>query len=594
MILSETDWTAPEAPGGGPPSAQPAALAESLAAPREAIEGAFVAVGEHLGNSSAILSRLTALFKALPAELGGPELTAATDRLAIVGQRSGEIAAALGAEQQDLDRLVAILRQAANPIDQLRRIVKMMGIVAINARVVAAGVVDEVNDFGVFTKDIAELSTSAATTIATFHRTYGTLSALVADAAIARSRFEAAHRSTLTDLAGSLVKRLAEVTTQQLEAIRSSAATGETTRAIADRIATSVMALQVGDATRQRVEHVEQALRDLAALPADADDPEAACHLAATVAGLQRRQLAAARESLVTEMASGADALAALSGEVGQMLAQARATYGTSDNRSALAELHIAVRRAVTVLRDCETEREKLDSVATAVSDTVRVLLAHVEAVQDIEYKMRLVSLNAAVKCAQLGPRGRALDVIAQQLRTLTGETVASAQQAVECLDGAARHAAAFSGSAGSGATSVAHLEAEAAAALQQLETVGLRMKEALVELYRDGPDVVRRLDDAVDAFAGHSAISEAFSDIEFALEAQVAQNDNFARPSAATPDAMAPFLATLRRRYTMDAERRLHDDLFGAPPTAPAPAWEPTPAAPAADSGDGLDDLLF
>jgi hypothetical protein len=575
-------------------------IATTLAAPRAAIDDAFVAVGNHLGECATILARITDTFEALPNDLGGTDLTDATERLAIVGRRAGEISVALGAEQDDLNRLVSALRKAANPIDQLRRTVKMMGIVAINARVVAASVIDELNDFGVFTTDIAELSSGAATTIAKFHRTYEALSGVVANAAIARGNFEAAHRDTLSALARDLEADLAEVTEQRLESVRSSAITGQMSRAITEKVATAVMALQVGDATRQRVEHVEAALADAAALilPHEAGEGADAQHggggatphpILPAITELQQRQLAAARETLVTEMASGADALTQLNTDVAAVLDHARTVYGAADKRSALSELHGAVRSAVTVLRDCEAEREKLDRVAAAVSETVQVLLSHVEAVQDIEYKMRLVSLNAAVRCAQLGPRGRALDVIAQQLRTLTGETVVSANEAVICLEDASRHSAAFTQAAGSGATRVGDIEREATAALEQLETVGFRMKKALVDLYDDGPTVAARLDDAISALASHAAISEALSDIEFTL-ATLASGTDLILPEQVEQGENEPsitdFLATLRRRYTMDAERRLHDAFTGLDP-------EPEPVAESSGD-DALDDLFF
>ncbi|MDC9823106.1 hypothetical protein PRN20_05120 [Devosia sp. ZB163] len=577
------------------------ALAADLAAPREAIDGAFVAVGNHLSECASVLLRVTDTFEALPNDLGGEDLAEATSRLSIVGSRAGEISVALGSERDDLQGLVSALRRAAHPIAELRKTVKMMGIVAINARVVAASVVTELEDFGVFTTDIAELSGGAATTIQRFSRTYEALTTVVGEAAEARGNFEAAHRDTLAALATELERNLAEVTEQRLESVRSSAATGQMSRAITDKVATTVMALQVGDATRQRVEHVEAALQDVSALilPRVAGEGDHAEHggggvdpavqapdLTAPVVELQRRQLAAARESLVDEMASGADALTRLSHDVQAVLDHARAVYGSAENRSALSELHSAVRRAVVVLRDCEREREKLDRVAAAVSETVGVLLNHVEAVQEIEYKMRLVSLNAAVKCAQLGPRGRALDVIAQQLRTLTGETVVSAQAAVQCLNDAARFSAAFTQSAGSGATSVGDLEREATAALEQLETVGFRMKKALVELYDDGPTVAAHLEDAVGALANHAAISEALSDIEFSLAGLGEQGGGAAADFSAEP--AASFFATLRRRYTMDAERRLLDTFTGIP-VEPEP--EPEPAS---DSADALDDLFF
>jgi hypothetical protein len=575
-------------------------IAADLAAPRDAIDGAFVAVGSRLAECAEILSRLTESFETLPVDLEGPDLTEATDRLALVGRRAGAIAVTLGAEQADLNRLVDALRGAAHPISELRRTVKMMGIVAINARVVAASVVSDTEDFGVFTTDIAQLSESAATTIQRFSRTYEALTIVVGEAASARASFEAAHRDTLATLAAELERDIAEVTEQRLTSVRSSAVTGQMSRAIADKVATAVMALQVGDATRQRVEHVEAALRDLPALilPRVAGEGVRAEHggggdqsLGAAVTELQRQQLAGARETLVVEMASGADALTQLATDVEAVLEHAQEVYGSAENRSALSELHGAVRRAVTVLRDCESEREKLDRVAVAVSETVTVLLNHVEAVQEIEYKMRLVSLNAAVKCAQLGPRGRALDVIAQQLRTLTGETVVSAHEAVERLNEAARFSAAFTDATGAGAGRVGDLEREAAASLTQLETVGMRMKKALLELYDDGPKVAERLHQAVDSLANHGAISEALSDIELGIAALIiprgAGEEDHAEHGGGGRDAeeLSEFLTTLRKRYTMDAERRLHDAFTGIE-VAPEPAADTSESA--------LDDLFF
>ncbi|MGN6222556.1 hypothetical protein [Pseudoxanthomonas sp.] len=572
-------------------------IAADLEGPRDAIDGAFVAVGSRLAECAEILSRLTETFETLPVDLEGPDLAEATDRLAVVGRRAGEIAVSLGAEQADLNRLVEALRGAAHPISELRRTVKMMGIVAINARVVAASVVSETEDFGVFTTDIAQLSESAATTIQRFSRTYEALTIVVGEAATARAGFEEAHRDTLSTLAAELDRDLVEVTEQRLTSVRSSAVTGQMSRTIADKVATTVMALQVGDATRQRVEHVEAALRDLAALILSREAVEGAHaehggggsqSLAAPITVLQRLQLAGARETLVLEMAAGADALTQLAVDVEAVLEHAREVYGSAENRSALSELHSAVRRAVTVLRDCEAEREKLDRVAGAVSETVRVLLDHVEAVQDIEYKMRLVSLNAAVKCAQLGPRGRALDVIAQQLRTLTGETVVSAHQAVGRLNQAAEFSAAFTHATGAGASRVGDLEREATASLAQLESVGMRMKNALLGLYDDGPRVADRLIQAVDSLANHGAISEALSDIELNIAGLIGPTapDQAVADSAGEADtSRAEFLAALRKRYTMDAERRVHDAFTGI-----EVASEPA----VAEAGDGLDDLFF
>ena len=550
-----------------PPDPTPARLlaaAEALAEPRDAIDGAFVSAGDKLAECAGILSRLTGTFEALPAALENPELSAATDRLALVGRRARAIADALATEQADVARLVQVVASAEHPIDELRRQVKMMSIVAINARVTAAGIVTDVDDFDVFTTDIAKLSDTAAATIAEFARTYQQLAAAVRDAASARGTFETTHRATLSALATELETGLADVTAQRRRSIEISADTGRTSRDIEARVATAVMALQVGDATRQRVEHVETALSELA---------EANPEIVPAIAELQRLQLISARESLLAEMASGEAALGDLARDATRALAQVRDTHGAGAT-SGLASLQGALQKAVVVLRGYEVEREKLDKVANAVADTVRVLLEHVEAVQDVEYEMRLVSLNAAVKCAQLGPRGRALDVISTQLRALTGETVVSANAAVERLNEAASVAAVFTAATGEqAATRASAMEQEAVSGLELLASIGTRMGGAMRDLDRDGPTIARRLTQAMHDFGQHDGISEALSDVEFTLT-----------ELSGYGDAPADYLASLRKRYTMDMERRIHDAFIGAPPSAPEPAPEEA----------SLDDLLF
>jgi hypothetical protein len=64
-----------------------------------------------------------------------------------------------------------------------------------------------------------------------------------------------------TGLADRLIANLDEVTRRRQEAAEGGAETGRLSRQIANRIAIAVSALQLGDMTRQRVEHVEAALQ---------------------------------------------------------------------------------------------------------------------------------------------------------------------------------------------------------------------------------------------------------------------------------------------------------------------------------------------
>ena len=231
-------------------------IGNALAAPREQIESTFVTVGARLADGATMLNRITKVFEALPAQLQSPELVEASTRLADVGRQAQTISALFATEQADLTRLVEVVAAAEHPIGELRRTVKMMGIVAINARVVAASVVGDSDDFDVFTTDIAKLSESASSTIQQFTAAYRQLTDEVGQAARQRSQFENAHADTLSELAAGMEAALAELARQRAISADGSAETGRVSRQIIGHIANAVMALQVGDATRQRIEHV--------------------------------------------------------------------------------------------------------------------------------------------------------------------------------------------------------------------------------------------------------------------------------------------------------------------------------------------------
>lgn len=554
------------------------AVLPDLVQPRQQIEATFVAIGSRLSQGAVMLNRVTKVFEALPRELESPQLLQASAKIGAIGQQAEIIAEAFVLEQTDLGRLLGVVAAAEQPISELRRTVKMMGIVAINARVVAAGIVGDSDEFAVFTTDIATLSDSANRTIQEFSTLYRQLVDEVGHAAEQREHFESAHAHTLSGLAGSMSGTLAAVTAQRQSSIDGSAETSRVSRQIASSIGSAVISLQVGDATRQRIEHIEAGLQMLADLvdPAGHDAlPEAAHDNAvAVIAGLQAAQLASAAEAFEADIGQAIAAMQDLAGNATTVMARSQDIYGpgTAGAQSPLSALNTQMRHAAAVLGDCEVERGKLALVATAVQGTVRALLGNVEAVQEIEANMRLVSLNAAVKCAQLGPRGTALNVIAKQLRELTGETVSAAEAAMTGLREAAELAQSFSAaSSGDAARQVGQLEQDAIAALGLLEAVDTTLAQAFAILNQDGPRVIALLTEAADGIIDQGAIFKALGDAQCAISALVTD-------AGATPDAgLNDPLQRLRSSYTMDGERRIHDARFGSPIDSPQPSAEPS-----------------
>lgn len=547
-------------------------LAEALAQPRQQIENAFVSVGARLTEGASMLNKLTRLFEALPNALQGAEVEEASAQLRAVAQKAGELSENFVQEKADLSRLVDVVAAANAPIGDLRRAVKMMGIVSVNARVTAAGIVGDSDDFDVFTTDISTLSATASQTIQEFSQVYRQLTAEVAKAASQRARFEESHANTLTELSRSLEQTLEALGHQREAAAAGSAETGRVSRQIVGRIGNAVMALQVGDSTRQRLEHIEDGLTRLGAVLAGHAVGETVFaegerdEVRSALAALLEAQLGGAAASFVEEVEEAEKALDALSSDAGVIMARSRDLYGSDQgSTSVMATLNAQLRTASAILRDCEIERSKLEAVATAVHDTVTVLLGHVAAVQDIEANMRLVSLNAAVRCAQLGPRGASLTVIATQLRELTSETVVAAEAAMTQLDESSALAQAFgAAAAGDNAGQIGRLEQQASHALTLLTSLDDRLVEALDSLNADGPKVIALLRAAASGMQGQAALAEGMADIALQIAALSPT------PPPSSPSAgLAALLEALRKAYTMEAERTIHAGLFGAPASA-------------------------
>jgi hypothetical protein len=94
------------------------------------------------------------------------------------------------------------------------------------------------------------------------------------------------------------------------------------------------------------------------------------------------------------------------------------------------------------------------------------------------------------------------------------------------------------------------------------LGAVDQRLNEALLLLDQDGPAAIKYLAEAAGRLAGHDDMSEAIAD--GAMRAADLCPGGLRRLPA---PSSRPLLEALRRSYTMDAERRIHDGF--APDTA-------------------------
>ena len=123
------------------------------------------------------------------------------------------------------------------------------------------------------------------------------------------------------------------------------------------------------------------------------------------------------------------------------------------------------------------------------------------------------------------------------------------------------------------------------------LQGVDRSLADALATLERDGPNVIGLLGNAAETFADQAAISESMRDLHARLVAECPPLDG------AVPDTISALTEKLWSAYTMDAERRVHEQLLGKRSTAKLSGVEPaadsdSAAEPNQTADDGEDDL--
>lgn len=181
---------------------------------------------------------------------------------------------------------------------------------------------------------------------------------------------------------------------------------------VQQKVAVVLCALQVGDRTRQRLEHVASALQ-IVDTHGDRQPLDAATswHLNQLFAA----QLEAVSTDFTEEAGAMLESLTGIAPDIAKLRAMI-VEQGTGDGRTFLTRLEHGitdVERVTTRLRDAE--RHSATMVAT-ITDTVAELTRRLVSVQRIRLQVQDMATNTRLLCRRHGTTGKAVSVIATEV----------------------------------------------------------------------------------------------------------------------------------------------------------------------------------
>ncbi len=562
------------------------------------LESVFLSTGSRLRTLHGTVARLSenigtagALFSSDEmAEMLG-EMAEATRHIDVMRRQRGGAAATL---QEMIVTTDAILKA----LSALHRIMVQVQVLAINAKVEASQLVRTGIDFSVFTRDISRLAKSGEGTIAEVRQELDTLRSAAIRARTIQLEFETRELPELDTVAERLV-----VSVQALRESRDRAERGA--REIPGRLTTLfghisrlVSVMQVYDTTRQRLEHVEHAL----ALTADMIEADDASGMDAQqqrvfvngIADLQSLQLVHAGDHYHEAVSDVGRSVAEMARGVPEVATHCQQAFGGGDAGS-LLDIDSNLEKASQVFANFIATRQQaassLDQVVKAASRAQALL----RALNSVNGDMRLMGLNAAIKCGNMGTVGRSLSVIAQALQgyaNLTREHVQGVGAHLGQITDAAQSIVSADDSR-SGEIDAEALKRDIDRVVFRLQKTGKGLSQLLDDITTFSASVVSQTRDLDAGFSGKAECRQALADGVRELKALAVDSDP-GLSGAELEAARRDVLAFTESHYTMASERSVHgvaidgrhavDLLTGADVSAPATGGgEPN-----------IDDLLF
>jgi hypothetical protein len=543
-------------------------------------ERRFLEIGHSLEQAVGIVDRLATTFGTLFAELGSAELARARLDLGEAARRIGSLAEAQQQRVVTLEALAGTVGSMSGRIVGMRAVLREVDVLALNARLVAVGMGEAGAGFLIFASEIRRSATLARTKLDQLAQELAGADRDVRAARASTQGFAQRYAGALQTIPSDLRAGVASIEAHGKVAAGAVAAVGARSAKISRQVAGAIMALQLGDITRQRIEHSQHAcLLLLDGCEHDTVMPALVCRLIAA-------QLLDTADVLDREADQVVGQLQAMAQDAHEVAGLAEQAYGTSNRQrgSFLGEVESGVRRAQELFAARHAAHAEVQQRVATVSGAAQRLVGHIAAIRAMEADIRIMGLNTTLKCGRLGVIGRPLSAIAQALRdcgtrtaTLAAAVLAELQQMLTTADlltdGAGEH----------GETVASGVVRSMTEAVQRLNETGQRLANALAGLDADSDAVGALLVAAVERFTVRHEIGkvlrQAAADCLRLAELGDAAD---AGDAAASTERI---LALIAGDYTMVREREVHARF------APLSGGEPAP--PHAAEAE-LEDMLF
>jgi hypothetical protein len=520
------------------------------------LDDRFVQAGTALGTAFEIIERLVASLEGVTNALDREAADAAVENMRSTADHLNQLPAQQAHRQEDLGTVREASEVLHSHIGQINKILRFLHICGHNIKIAAAGA----DEFSGFADSMFERLELGEKQLASFEVEVCDLAGKISSVVDAERLLAAECAKVIPQVPLKLAKDAIALQRHQAELTTFASQIADMARLIRGKVGVALGALQIGDITRQRLEHVADGILTLTTFlnEQEAADTEMLMAVERHVLALLAAQATDAIEDFQREARLLTRSLQGLAPDAARLLAlkEASALAGQAgEGQSFLHVLEQGIADVESVTRQLREADKHSDRLSLATSQTVESLIDRLKAVGKVQSDVQQMAWNTGLRCMRMEQQGgRGLAVISSEIRAfanhlemVSGKIVQTFEQLTSAA-GSIRERGAQAGRIDAGQA--------LSESLANIRAGGRKMEESLSSLDGDASRVVAILRDTTDKV-------DCEAEIGVALSQAAAQLAVFARPDKAVPDAAAEtlsdILGQIARSYTMARERDVH-----------------------------------
>ncbi|MBU2547732.1 MAG: hypothetical protein KKB20_04925 [Proteobacteria bacterium] len=581
-------------------------IAEEIGTLTVSTEDDFLALGESLQDVYRRSADMTETGKSLAGLLSGESMGRTVEDLReLAGRMTGYMKASEEVLQGDL----AALESVRSCLERSRRVFGRFGLVArtLNilgtlTRIESAHLRGGGQSFRFLSDEVArqsaQIGQSASDVLDSLDSLDRQVQSLLSKLRDFHEKQSGQGRAVLDLVASSLSDLLAKQSASS-EAIR---CVSERSEQISRSVGEVVMSMQFHDITRQRLEHVKDALTDLVE---DENNQgfRGACELQTALLRQAGDDFNAAVRNIFKNLDRVAESLDQGCRETREFVNQKEGA-----GESFLDRLERDMLEAAAALRRHDSAGREIETAVASVAETIEVMNEFLAGVQGSGYSIKFIALNATIRAAKIGRQGMTLDILAEAIRDVAGE----ARQYTDTLAAVHRDIEEARSQLRKERSRTAEVEAAVGELTEVLDAVRQANSRSLVmmnEVEGKSRALTEDIRDLLGGVTVHRRVETRIGEALVGLGEILEQTP--ADPSSGEPGS-GEGLEALASRYTMESERAVHQAVLtsqdrkaaGGGPADPTPQGDdilddgfelfdapaPETSAGEADLGDGIE----